>query len=89
MTTFIDFRPSTGSPFNFQATLDGQIYTVIITWSLFGRRYYINIYTLAGKLVFARSMVGSPADFNISLLPISFSSTLVYRAAAAQFEISP
>jgi hypothetical protein len=89
MTVLIDFQPSTGTPFQTQVTLDGTVYTVIVTWNLFGRRYYLNIYTLAGVLVSSRPMVGSPLDYDISVAPGTFTSTLVYRAATNQLEVSP
>jgi hypothetical protein len=66
MTQFIDFVPSTGSPFQFQAQFDGDIYTVIMTWSLFGARYIVNIYDLTGTLIVSRPLVGSPSGVLLS-----------------------
>lgn len=54
------FVPSALAPFQFQVTLDGQLYTVIVTWSLFGQRYYMNLFDLSGNLILSRSIVGSP-----------------------------
>jgi hypothetical protein len=89
MTTFIDFVPSTAAPFQFQATLDGTIYTVIVTWSLFGKRYYIQILTLQGIVIVYKAMVGSPPDYDISLTWGYFTSTMIFRMASNQFEITP
>jgi len=61
MTQFIDFTQPAGTNFQFQAPFDGAIYTVVVTWSLFGVRYYVNIYDLSGNLIGSRPMVGSPS----------------------------
>ena len=89
MTTVIDFAPSGSAPFQFQATLDGQVYTVIVTWGLFGKRYYIEILTLQGVSIVYKAMVGSPPDYDISLTWGYFTSVLIWRVASNQFEISP
>jgi hypothetical protein len=68
MTTFVDFVPSTVAPFSFQATLDGQVYNVIVTWSLFGRRYYVNVVALDGTIVVSLALVGSPTGVAIQEL---------------------
>lgn len=88
MATF-DFTPSQQVPFQFQPTLDGQTYTLIVTWNLFGRRYYVNVYTLDGVLIEAIPLIGSPPGYDISLSAGYFASTLVYRAANQQFEVNP
>jgi hypothetical protein len=59
MTTYVNFTPSPAAPFQFQATLDGEQYTIIVTWNLFGQRFYANCYTLSGALVFSLPLVGS------------------------------
>ena len=68
MTTFVDFTPSRVAAFQFQAQLDGANYNVVVTWSLFGRRYYINVYALDGTLVLSTPMVGSPAGVQLERL---------------------
>lgn len=60
MTTFIDFTPSNVSVPQFQATLDGALYNVTVTWNLAGQRYYVNIYDQSGTLVVALPQIGSP-----------------------------
>jgi len=47
VTTFTDFVPNNVAPFSFQPTLDGQVYTVRVTWNVFGQRWYVNLYDLA------------------------------------------
>ncbi len=85
----IPFLPSDSAPFQFQPQLDGQTYNVIVTWNLFGERYFINIYTLQGALVACLPLIGSPPDYDISLTAGYFTSTMVYRASSRQFEIVP
>lgn len=86
-TTFIDFVPTPAAPFQFQAVLDGEPYTVIITWSLFGQRWYANIYTVDSVLLLAIAMVGSPLDRDISLTANYTATKLVWRPARGQFEV--
>lgn len=92
MTTYIDFVPSQVQPFQFQATLDGTVYTVLVTWNVFrqGQQgYYITISTLGNMLVGCIACVGSPLNYDISLsAPFGFTSTLVYRTQNNQFEIN-
>jgi hypothetical protein len=88
MTTYINFNPSPNEPFQFQPTLDGSVYNVIVTYNLFGQRYYVNIYTLDNTLVVCLPLIGSPPGRDISLTAGYFTTTLVYRVANAQFEVS-
>jgi len=66
MTTYVTFAPSATSNFQFQCQLDGNTYNVVVTWSLFGARYYINVYSLAGVLIVSLPMTGSPNALNLS-----------------------
>ena len=68
MTTYTDFVPGPQAPFQFQPTLDGQVYTAIVTWNLFGQRWYLNLYGLDGTRIFTLPVIGSPnADLISSL----------------------
>lgn len=67
MTTLVDFAPSTTAPFQFQPTLDNVQYTVIVTWNIFGERYYINVLDLANNLIVCRSLAESGPTFRVSL----------------------
>lgn len=80
MTTFTNFVPSLVAPFQFSATLDGAQYNVIVTWSLFGKRFYINVYALDGTLVVSEAMVGSPTG--ISLAALSWANGVVTATTA-------
>lgn len=86
-TTAVPFQPSNSGPFQFQANFDGATYTVAVTWNLFGRRYYVNVYTLEGDRIVTIAMVGSPLDANTSLVAGYFTTQLVWRVASGQFEI--
>lgn len=88
MTTF-PFIPSNNTPFQFQPTLDNNPYTCVVTWNLFGQRYYLNCLDLSGNLIFCKAMVGSPPNYDISLTAGYFASTLVFRAADQTFEVNP
>ena len=73
MTTFVDFQPSTGSPFQFSATLDGAQYSVLVTWNL-NQRWYVNVYNLSGGLVAAVPVV--PTGDPRPLAPIDMTETI-------------
>ena len=66
MTTYVPFAPSAVQAFSFQATLDGQQYNVVITWNLFGQRWYVNVYALDGTLIVARAMTGSATGVQLA-----------------------
>lgn len=68
MTTVIDFVPSLVAPFQFQPELDGAIYNCVVTWNLFGRRYYVSCYDLGGARIFTVPLVGSPAGLVLQSL---------------------
>lgn len=88
MTTYTNFTPPL--PFQFQATLDGAAYTVTVVWNITGQRSYINVTDSSGNLVVSTPLIGSPAAYNINLVGGYFTtSTMVFRAATAQFEVAP
>ena len=90
MTTTVAFTPSLTAAFQFDATLDGELYNIVVTWNFYAQRYYINIYDSSNQLVVCKSMVGSPADYDLNLVANYFqSSTLVWREVNNQFEIAP
>ena len=68
MTTVTAFTPGPNAPFSFQATLDGQIYTVTVTWSLAGQRWYVNCSDLSGNVIFLLPLIGSPDGLLLSSL---------------------
>jgi hypothetical protein len=89
MAQYIDFQPNSISAFMFPALLDGTQYNAVITWNIFGLRWYLNLYTTQGGLVYSTPVVESPDGYDISLLPPSFIASLVFRLSTQQFEIWP
>lgn len=87
--TIVRFQPTSSAPFQFQPTLDGQVYTAIVTWGLFGQRWYLNIYSLSGDRILSIPLVVSPPDYDISLTAGYFNSTLIFREDSQEFEINP
>lgn len=87
MTQIVAFTPPPNQPFQFQATLDGTVYTVTVPWNLYRRDYYIQIADLSGAVIYAPPLVASPVNFDISLCPPGFTNKLVYREQSAQFEV--
>lgn len=68
MTTITPFTPSTTAAFQFQPVLDGETYNAIITWNVYGQRYYISVYDLNGNLIFNLPLVGSPDGLQIQTM---------------------
>lgn len=87
MTTFVQFNPSATANFQFQATLDGNNYVVIVTWNLFGQRFYVNIYDTSGVLILAMPLIGSPNNYDISMTAGYFTTKLIYRVQSNNFEV--
>ena len=68
MTTSTPFNPSVTANFTFQPTLDGQQFNCVITYNLFGQRYYFNLSTLGGELVIAAALSASPSGIELQNL---------------------
>jgi hypothetical protein len=64
MTTYVPFSPTIDQPFQFNATLDGSPYTVVVTVNFFrlpAPAYYVNLYDASGNLIFAMPLIASPS----------------------------
>ena len=68
MTTLIDFQPSASAVFQFQPTLDGQVYQASVPWLAFGKRFYLLLQDLAGNTVLYTPLVGSPPAVAVASL---------------------
>ena len=68
MTTYIAFTPSNSAAPKFQVTLDGALYTIVLTWSLFGQRYYVNCYALDGVWIFSIPLTETNAGLPLEAL---------------------
>lgn len=90
MATLFQFAPATNQNFGFAPTLDGQQYSAVVTWNLFGQRWVLNLYNLQGGLILQKPLVASPLDYDINLVEGYFTtSTLVYRESSNNFEVTP
>jgi uncharacterized protein DUF6983 len=90
MTTYVAFQPQPNVVFQFQATLDGNLYTISLTWNVYGQRYYVNVYDTQNNWIVTIALIGSPPNYNINILGGYFTtSTLVYRVSTGNFEITP
>jgi hypothetical protein len=58
--TFFDFLPPPRSAFRFSPILEGATYAAVCTWNLFGRRWYLSLYSLDNRRILTVPMVGSP-----------------------------
>ena len=81
MTTIIDFTPNASSVFQFQATLDAQVYNCSVPWSLFGARFYLRIVALNGTVILYTALIGSASPINIASLAWSLGAVTVTTAA--------
>lgn len=88
MRTYIDFIAGIDVPFSFQAVLDGNMYNITVTWNIFGLRYYVNVFDAQGNLILTTPMVGSPDDYDISIVGNKFISALIYRVSSNRFEVA-
>lgn len=85
--TIFNFAPTNAAPFQFQPQLDGAIYNAIITWNVFGQRYYLNLYDLNNVRIVTIAVVGSPLGSDINLVGGYFTDKLVFREPNQQFEV--
>jgi hypothetical protein len=84
------FAPPSGQVFTFQATLDGAVYTITVTWNVYIQDWYVNCFDLNGNWIFTKKRNPSPDDFDLSFTFGYFqTSTMLYRASTNMFEISP
>ena len=90
MTTITQFNPSATANFQFNATLDNVNYNIVITYIAYRGDYYFNIYDANNNRVVSRPLIGSPLNYDINLIKDYFTtSTLVFRSATQQFEVTP
>lgn len=59
--TAYPFVPSASEPFQFQPILDGATYNIIVTWNIFGQRWYVNVFDLSGNRVVTIPVISSPS----------------------------
>lgn len=57
--TIFPYTALPNAPYQFNPTLDGQQYTAVVPWELFGRRLYLSLFDVNSTLVVTRALVGS------------------------------
>lgn len=67
MTTF-PFSPSPLQNQTFNPVLGGTTYTAVVTWNLFGQRWYLNLYDSNGNLIISTAVVASQDPQQISAI---------------------
>jgi hypothetical protein len=89
--TIIPFTPDpvTAPPFSANVTLDGATYSLVTMWNFYSSRWFFSLSDQFGNLVVNQPLIGSPPNAQILLAPGFFmSSTLVYRVATNNFEVT-
>jgi len=87
MTTYFQYQENNSSNFQFQPTLDGQVYNAVVTYNIFGKRNYLTITDLRNNLIFSLPVIGSPDGFDISISAGYFTTKIIFRTSSNQFEI--
>jgi hypothetical protein len=91
MATAYPFNPTPTAVFQFAPTLNGVLYTAIVTWSFFGQRYYLNLYLANG----GAWVLTYPAIASSSAAPINLvagyipGAVLWYDVVNSQFVTEP
>lgn len=57
--TIFPYTPLPNAPYQFNPVLDGQQYTAVVPWNLFGRRLYLTLLNTNNTIVFTRALIGS------------------------------
>ncbi len=65
MATIYDFAPTPLEPYQFSPTMDDRVVTARVVWSLFGKRWYLQMNELGGDLIFMLPVIGSLIGFHI------------------------
>lgn len=77
MTTLIPFIPSNISAPRFSATLDGQQYTIYVTWNHASLRYYLNLYDSSGNWVLTVPLLTTPPGETLASITYDRMSGLI------------
>jgi hypothetical protein len=90
--TVTTFAPTTRVNFSFQATFDGALYNVTVTWNISRQDWYANVYDSTGTLMLAVPLVGSPPppEPGVDLIAGYFTtSTMFYYPVSGTFVVAP
>ena len=86
-STSVVFNPSPLSPFQFQATLDGALYNIIVTWNISRQGWYVTCVDQSNNVIFTIARIGSPDDYPISMSAGYFDTTLVFYETTQTFVV--
>lgn len=84
MPTYFPFRPTAQAAFTFQPVLDGNTYQAIVTWALFGQRYYLNLFSLDNVPVFSRPVVATLPSVDLQTLSFSVDTMRATAVTASE-----
>jgi len=63
--TLFPFTPAIGQNMTFNPVLNGTTYSAIITWNVFGQRWYLNLSDSSGNLIISTAVVSSDDPYAI------------------------
>ncbi len=66
--TLFPFTPAIGQNMTFNPVLNGVTYSAIVTWNVFGQRWYLNLYDSSGNLIIATAVVSSDDPYSIEAI---------------------
>jgi hypothetical protein len=81
VTTYFPFQPTPAGAVQFGPVFDGNPYAAIVTWNLFGARWYLSLYAGNGVRVFTLPVVESPAGAILQALSWSLGRVSAVTAA--------
>jgi hypothetical protein len=84
MTQIFKFVPPPDRAFQFSPVMDGQSCTGVVTWNLFGNRWYLNLLAADGSLIFNLPLIGSPPS--VYLQSVNWSHGYVNAVTAMPHE---
>jgi hypothetical protein len=89
LTTLVPFAPNNSAtpPWSSTITLDGNLFTLAVTWNLFGQRWFINLYDLSGNLIVTKAMIGSPDGVTAESLSWDFGVATAVTSVPHKFAI--
>jgi hypothetical protein len=87
MTTYFTYVPSTVAPFAFSPTLDGEVYNCTVTWSLFGKRPYLNVFASDGTWILTVALTGSPTGLPLQAVSWANGSTVATTVAPHGYRV--
>lgn len=85
MTQIFRLVPSNTQAPSFSPILDGDPYTVVVTWNVSAQRFYINIYSVGGTLVCSVPLIASTSGVPLASLVYDPAQKMMIATRAARF----